>query len=735
MDVAKAGIDPLVHYLEFGVQEKRNPSASFDTKYYLDSNPDVRRAGLNPLVHYCLYGQSEGRSPSPYHSNNHTVDKTEEALGKAITIDEIFHEAKTIIFPSVSEPDVSIIVPVFNKIEYTLRCLRALSCQESALTFEVILADDHSMDETPEVAELITGLICVRNTKNLGFLLNCNKAAKAAKGKYIVFLNNDTTPFTNWLSELLAPLVRDKKVGLTGSMLLYSDGTLQEAGGFIFEDASGWNYGRNGDPDDCRYSFVREVDYCSGASIAISKELWTQLGGFDEYYEPAYYEDTDLAFRIRSLGYKVVYTPFSKTVHFEGISSGTDLSSGVKKYQSVNRPKFQQRWQHELSLRPKPKSANFSVWKPYKKRALLWIDALTPTPDKDSGSVDAFNFLKTAHENGWGVSFIPFFNQNHAASYTESLQRLGIQCWYQPYLKSLRHYLEVHGPELDIVVLSRITVASKVIDDVKRYAPQAKIIFNTVDLHFLRQARKNVIVKKHTQHDGSDVDSLRKQELGMIERADLTILISPKEEAIVKELLPSAKTSVIPIIRNIPGRKAGFYDRRDICFLGGFLHPPNQDAVQYFLNNIWSLVKQKLPDCRFVIAGSNMPDNIKALASEDIVVKGFVPDLSTLFETVRLSIVPLRYGAGMKGKIVSSLSFGVPVIATSVAVEGMNLKSGYDIAVADTPEAIADELYRVYTAVEAWESLSNRGLARAREQFSFEAVAPQILKTINNVVV
>ena len=222
-----------------------------------------------------------------------------------------------------------------------------------------------------------------------------------------------------------------------------------------------------------------------------------------------------------------------------------------------------------------------------------------------------------------GCHLFPFCNQTYVAEYTERLQRLGIQCWYQPYLRSVGHHLRVYGSELDVIVLSRVTVASEVINDVKRYAPQSKIIFNTVDLHFLRQARANAIAQKATQKDLAVVELLRKQEQEMIEKADLTILISQQEEATVKQMVPTANTSVIPIIRHIPGGQAEFSSRRDICFLGGFLHTPNQDAVQYFVAEIWGLVKQKLPDCRFIIAGSNMPDDIEALSSDDIIVKGF----------------------------------------------------------------------------------------------------------------
>ena len=732
-DVKNSNQDPLLHYLMFGTKEGRNPSTEFNTKYYLDSNPDVKASGINPLLHYLLHGRKEGRATSP-HNISDIKREIDENLEKTLLSGDIYAQARSISFRSVVDPDVTIILPVFNKIEYTLRALAGLSLQETDYTFEVVLADDHSTDQTKDISALIDGLNYIRHPKNLGFLLNCNGAAESANGKIIVFLNNDTIPFSSWLLELIDPLVKDGRVGLVGSMLLYADGTLQEAGGFIFKDGAGWNYGREGTPNDCRYNFVREVDYCSGASLAISRSLWTDLGGFDTRYEPAYYEDTDLAFRVREAGYKVIYTPFSKLVHFEGVSSGVSLTSGIKQYQLTNQSKFKVRWQHQLTREVNPNQARFSPWQPYKKNVLLWIDALFPTPDQDSGSADTFNFLKIASEGGWGVTFIPHDNQDHAGHYTEQLQRLGIECWYRPYLTSVADYLKTYGHQFDAIVLSRVVVASAVIEDVVKYAPKAKIIFNTVDLHFLRESRERQIIygdhQGNNEDNNSRADDLKEKEFNIIKRADLTILISPDEETVVREQIPSARTAVIPIARNIPGRERDFQARHDICFLGGFSHTPNIDAVKYFISEIWDLVKENLPDCRFIVAGSNIPDSIQRLSSQDIVIEGFVPELHTLFERVKLSIAPLRYGAGMKGKVVSSLSFGVPVIATSIATEGMGLTDGLDVSIANEPADFANLISQIYRSETAWERLSQNGLNTAREKFSSAKLPPKIMDAL-----
>ncbi|SLM29947.1 Glycosyl transferase, family 2 (fragment) [Desulfamplus magnetovallimortis] len=730
-DVAAARVDPLKHYIKYGASEGRNPSLLFNTAFYLEQNQDVKHSGMNPLLHYILYGKAESRLPLPAESP--IVDDEIKQLTNFITAPgNLYEEATKLSYSCHHKPDATIIIPVFNNIRYTLNCLKAIHNQNTTFTFEILIIDDNSSDETKEILSLIKGIKNLSNKKNKGFLLSCNKASKHSNGKYLVFLNNDAAPGSQWLQEILIPFKSHKNVGLVGTMLLFPDGSLQEAGGFVFKDGSILNYGRNGNPIHCRFNFVRETDYCSGCSIAIPKQLWNRIGGFDERYKPAYYEDTDLAFRVRDMGYKTIYTPFSKIVHFEGISCGISLKENIKKYQLINKPIFKNRWHQELAKIDKTKPSQLSVWKPYKNKTLLWIDERTPTPDKDSGSLDAFNFMKTACEDNWGITFLPLKNQNHAGQYTENLQRLGIECWYQPFIKKTTQYLKQYGSQFDLVILSRVTVAAPLIDDVKKYAPQAKIVFNTVDLHFIRHSREMEL--NISNYNQIHIDKLKESELAVVKKSDLTILISENEAKIVKKHCPTAKLAVIPIIRDIPGTIHSFKNRKDICFLGGFSHPPNVDAVIYFTHNVWPLVKAKLPGCKFIIAGSDMPDSIKRLASEDIVIKGYVPELHSLFEKVKLSVAPLRYGAGIKGKIVSSMSHGVPVICTTIAAEGMGLSNIINVSIADSPTELCKSICELYNSEKLWDSISKAGIKKTYECFSINSVSPIITETLNSII-
>jgi GT2 family glycosyltransferase len=782
-DVLAAGINPLLHYLRCIAAEMRDPAADFSTEAYRNAYPEVKASGENPLVHYASWADYErvllshvDHEPPPppsAHQNNGKQPKLppislnaepptqrlqdflydEFGLGERSRIvfglqrfllplnadlrqptpidDDLAELAGTVgamaeLIPVSAQPDVSIIVPVYNQVRFTLACLYSVLACNTKFTFEVIVADDCSSDATREIfAQGLHNIRHVRSATNIGFLRNCNNAARSAKGRVIVFLNNDTYVLPGWLDHLIETLDADSDIGIVGSKLIFSDGRLQESGGLIFADGSGWNYGRFDDPRKPQYCYLRDSDYVSGASIAISSELWKNLGGFDERYEMAYYEDTDLAFQVRQAGKRVVVQPLSQLIHFEGASSGTDLTAGVKRYQVVNRETFRRRWAETI--------AGFGLADPNRlpihrgsKGTILVIDARTPTPDRDSGSMDTYQYLRILKSFGYHVVFAPQ-NLVHAGHYSAELQRIGVQVLYAPYWMSFDQILSAVGASLDYVLIYRVPVAEAVYDIVRSRAPQAKIIFDAVDLHFLRLAREAELAGDEEKKLAAE--RMKLVELNMIRKADATIVLSRFEMDLLKKLVPDAALFEIPIVRQVPPpRTKGFDERRDMVFVGGFEHIPNVDAVQWFVAEVMPRLQARGFTGRFVVVGSSMPPEIKALARPGVIIRGFVADLEEFFSEIRLSIAPLRYGAGLKGKVITSLSYGVPVVATTVAVEGGGFSTDVNVLVADKPDELAEAIMRVYEDVELWEQISCAGYQYFKETFSIEAVAGKLAK-------
>jgi len=626
-------------------------------------------------------------------------------------------------FPRHEEVDVSIIIPVFNQLEYTHACLASLQSVEEQPPFEVIVVDDCSTDGTREIIPQIPGVVYLRNDSNCGFVVSCNRGATAARGKYLVFLNNDTVVKRGWLTALLDTFKEEQRAGIVGSKLVYADGRLQEAGGIIWQDASGWNYGKFDDPENPEYNYLREVDYCSGAALMVPKALFESVGGFDSRYAPGYYEDTDLAFKLRRAGYKVLYQPLSEVIHYEGATGGTDLRAGAKKYQDINCSTFAETWADELKKKPANGDLALLRQLPAGRKNILVIDHHLPMVDRDSGSLRMFQILKILHALGHRVTFVPD-NLADIPPYTGELQKRGIKVIHYPYIKKVRDYLIGHGSEFDVVILSRCQFARKHMTDVRLYAPLSRIIFDTVDLHFLREERE-----AHLTGDPVILQKAKKTrqcEYELIDQSDETWVVSSVEQRLLQQQRRDKSIQLVSNIVDVRGSQTPFALRRDWLFIGSFQHPPNTDAVLFFLKKIYPLIGGYLGNAKFYIIGDKVPPEIVALANEKIIVAGLQRDVQPFFDSVRLSVAPVRFGAGVKGKINQSMAFGVPVVATSVGVEGTGLRDREEILVANEPEDFAKALIELYQNEQLWNRISENGLNKTRALYSTDAARKKL---------
>jgi GT2 family glycosyltransferase/glycosyltransferase involved in cell wall biosynthesis len=630
--------------------------------------------------------------------------------------------------PGSLAPRVSIVIPVYNHFDHTLVCLRSLAEHPGTVPFEVIVVDDCSRDETPERLPAIGGIRVLRNAENLGFIGACNAGLAAARGEFVVFLNNDTAVRPGWLEALVGTFETHPDCGLAGAKLIYPDGRLQEAGGIVFSDGSGWNYGRFGDPAHPAHEYLREVDYCSGAAIMLRRALLERFGGFDPRYRPAYYEDTDLAFRVREAGLRCYYQPAAEVVHFEGVTSGTDTSTGVKRYQVVNQQTFVARWREALAWQPAPGTPIVLAREHRVRGRLLIVDACTPEPDKDSGSLRMVNLMRALVADGWKVSFLPE-NRQYLPRYTRALQQIGVEALYLPWIADVPGWLAEHGPHLDAVILSRHYVASAFLPLVETYAPQAKRIFDTVDLHYLREERAAALAGHDPELARLAADTKR-AELALVRACDVTLVVSPVEQALLAREVPEARVEVLSNVHEVPGRRRDREGRRDLWFVGGFQHPPNVDAVTWFVAEVWPRIRAELPEARFHVVGSRMPESLNALAGNGVEIHGYVEDLTPFLDLCLVSVAPLRYGAGVKGKVNQAMAHGQPVVATSIAVEGMHLVDGVEVLVADDPAAFAAAVVRLHRDPALWDRLSTAGLANVERHFSFEAAQKALARIL-----
>ncbi|AWH30181.1 glycosyltransferase [Stenotrophomonas sp. YAU14A_MKIMI4_1] len=622
--------------------------------------------------------------------------------------------------PSSDAPQVSIVIPVYNHVQHTLACLRALAAHPPAVPCEILVVDDGSSDQTTQWMPRISGLRYEVRAQNGGFIEACNDGVSRARGDHVVLLNNDTVPQPGWLDALLDTFHSVPDAGLVGSQLLYPDGRLQESGGVIFRDGSGWSYGRFEAADDPRYASLRDVDYCSGAALMLPRTLWQQLGGFDTRYKPAYYEDTDLAFSVRAQGLRVLVQPASRVVHDEGTSNGTDTGSGVKAYQVRNQGIFASKWAAELATHPAVGEVPSPALLLRGRRQVLILDEEVPRPERDSGSLRQMNLIRLLLQGGAHVVFVPT-RREHAGEATEALQRMGVEVWYAPFLDGVAGWLRTHGARFDVVMLVRHHVANACLPLVKRYAPQAHTVFDTVDLHYLRERRGAEVAG-----DAGllrNAERTRASELAVMDQCDVTVLVSAAEREQLQADAPQVQVELISNLHEVAGAGAPWAQRHDLVFVGGFGHPPNLDAMAWFIGDVFAILRARLPQVQLHVIGAGAPDSLKALAATQpgVQMHGFVEDITPYMDGARIAIAPLRFGAGVKGKINLSMAHGQPVVGTTCAVEGMHLQAGRDVLVADTAEAFADAVARLYQDPQLWQQLSDAGLDNVARHFSLDA--------------
>jgi GT2 family glycosyltransferase len=622
-------------------------------------------------------------------------------------------------------PEVSIVVPVYNHLELTRRCLAAVAAHTDHSLIEVIVVDDCSTDETPAWLERTTGIHALRQEPNQGVGAAMARGAAEARGQHIVFLNNDTEPQPGWLDALVGAIALPG-VAAAGSRLVYPSGLMQECGAVVARDGNGVNLGNGTDPDSPEWRHVRDVDYCSAAALLVRRSAFEQVGGFDVRFRPAYYEDTDLCFALRAAGGRVVVAPRSVVVHHEGASHGTDHrtveSPGPGKLQQYrNREVFVSKWAAALASHPeRPLSRWPLAGRERDLPRVLVVAADIPRADRSSGAVRLTAILHQLRRIGCSTTLLPLAaGIGEVHSHVGALEDAGVE------VRPVRDLslLAARSGAFDLVVLSSPGPALAMLRVVRRTQPQAVVIYDSVDLEFLREERRAIA-------HGEDVApalALRARELGLVRSTDVTATVTESESELLRHAVPQARTVILPNVHEarstpVPGPEG----REGLLFIGGYSHEPNVDCVRHLAAQVLPLIRRRVGDIGLDALGADPSEALLALRSEHVRIPGHIANVDPWFDRARVFVAPLRYGAGMKGKIGQAMALGLPVVTSTVGAEGMGLTNGVECLIADTPTDVAEAVVRLITDNGLWTSLSVAGVRTVAERWSPERMRERL---------
>jgi GT2 family glycosyltransferase/glycosyltransferase involved in cell wall biosynthesis len=757
-DVALSGLDPAEHYIHLGVVVGRPPRAlndqnppaqlvnhpRFSLEAYRLANPRVPKNAQAALLHRMLACGSEDLITNWLDYYLHNQIGNTERLHVSSLIDLVVMAQKPGAEPqaltarlsrlqerliSATErhalrgtaptPKVSVIVPVFNQVTYTIGCVASLFESNPACTFEVIIADDCSTDETHSIFCRLQGAVKVaRTTGNLGFLRNCNNAVRCAQGDYLLFLNNDTIVLPGCLDKLL-DVLGERSCGAAGAKLINLDGTLQEAGGVLWRDFEGWNYGRGANPADPAYDYRRSVDYCSGACLMVPRAIFEKLGGFSDELEMAYGEDSDLCMSIRhKLGLDVVYEPKACVIHFEGKSCGTSLETGIKRYQVVNKQKLATKWKPVTDTFTPPNKEHAQIGP---RRHMGWprvclVDHYIPRFDRESGSRRLMTILEILKSMGCHVYFLAE-NLHPEQPYADAVRSMGVELLVGAtgFGATCEQLFTERRSVIDLVWCVRPYTTERWLHFFRKLDPKIRVVFDTGDIHHLRMRAEEELAGTFRSGQ-SESEVMRTREEKLCREADVTVAVSPDDAETLLALGATRVEVVSGIYNDCTGLdNLGFAERSGILFVGGG-HAPNTDGLLWFLKDVWPLLRESNPDLKVDIVG-DLGEKVRGAAGEGVRVAGHVPDVAPFFRRARIFICPLRFGAGIKGKLGQCVEYGLPFVTTSVGAAGMNFVHKKDALICDTAAEFARCVAKLNRDSDLWELL-RRNLVQHLEVYS-----------------
>ncbi len=646
-----------------------------------------------------------------------------------LTLEAFLDSGGKLSLPYSLNPRISVVLVLFNRAELTLACLRSIAENRSE-DIEVVIVDNASSDATSRLLDRLEGAHILRNSENLHFLAAVNQAARECRGEHILLLNNDSQLLPGALQHAVSTLEAAPDIGGVGGKIILLDGTLQEAGSIVWQDGSCTGYGRGDNPSAPMYNFRRDVDYCSGAFLLTPRKIWEQMGGFDEAFKPAYYEETDYCMRLWQHGLRVVYEPNAAIVHYEFASA--DSTSSAITLQSEHQALFEKRHRATLEKRDKPGPDRLlGARSRDRKQRVLFLDDRAPHLWLGSGFPRANALLRALLNQDCFVTLYPLagFDESWDDVYSDLPREIEVMNgWGRQMLES---FLRGRSNYYSVIIVSRphnMELLAPVVTAHPDWFANTEIIYDAEALFASRTiALRELAGDPMTEVEVSDTIA---EEVCLSRIAGRVLAVSEHERrAFVSHGVQQVEVlghSLLPT-PSLPE----FESRSGLLFVGAVHEEasPNGDSLIWFLEEIYPQIRARLGDIPVTIAGVNHSERVRRLAKHPVRIAGPVPSLKECYAVHKLFVAPTRYAAGIPHKIHEAAAHGLPVVTTPLMARQLEW-TDHELVIAESAGAFAQHCVSVYGDVGKWTRLRNAALKRVAADCSpevFEKKVGQIL--------
>lgn len=636
-------------------------------------------------------------------------------------LEEYLTSGATLDF-TATRPQVSIILVLFNRAELTLACLKSIKAKAPP-GVELVIVDNDSEDETPQLLESLRGATVLSNRTNEGFLKGCNSAVARASGDYVLFLNNDAQLMSNAVTSALQAIGADASIGAVGGKIITLDGRLQEAGSIVWRDGSCLGYGRGAAPLAPEYMFRREVDYCSGAFLLTPRALFNELGGFDEALVPAYYEETDYCFRLQESGLRVLYLPESMIIHYEFASAA--MREDAIDLQKRNKGRFAAKHQERLRDQLPPDLSNVlrARFARGGKRKLLYLDDRVPHRALGSGFPRSNEIICHLASRDYDITLYPLnFPAEDPWSSAYADIDAGIEIMLGYGRANLARFLQERMEYFDDVLVSRphnMRFFLRTLSTLEQPEQLPRIIYDAEAVFAKRHEAELVLKGKGASR--SKIAQELSVELAYAKAADIVLSVSPAE----RQMFLDAGYDNVHVVAEYVDASIGDSEpsaRSGLLFVGNLDYDdsPNVDSLVWFVGEVLPLIRGSLPDVSLDVVGTNRSARVRRLAGDGVVLHGRVKDVSPWYHRARVFVAPTRFASGIPRKVIEASAYGLPVVATDLLVSQLGWQPGSDIASVPVSDAqgFARECVNLLTDGEHWKVMRESVLQQVAVTYS-----------------